>query len=549
MIASFWLAAALTLAAPALASTPSDTLWHYAAPRTIQFTHVDAAGNLLVAMDTVVVALDADSGKPLWTHRRSGPPQVFRNVLDTYLLTGSGHTLTALDPVTGNTVWHRDDLPELAGLSFDTRREPTTALLQAKDGFTVLDLRTGVTRWDAKSLPAGTVVREYFPLPMCNLMLLLARTPLSDVSLLGVTLDSGRVAWRHDALFKKPPKFLASKGVESLVDFPWPLVLADTTLLLYFSPDGPIRLDPRTGVVNWRADASAGMPAGQWEGSYVVPDELDSLVIVASGKQVVALDRATGALRWRCAKAFREPPTWLVSRSQGILVGSFGGAKSFLTALDPATGKRSWPTDLEPKTGATALISTDAIYLSNDDVLSRIQISGGKVDEMATIRFQGGEHAARIDTVEGGGLVLVARQNIMRVNRDGSVVYQRYYKAPTASLLAKLASTALIVGLDVVSYAATPAGGMAPMLLGNPLLSARYGRTRAAANHVYFFTAAPDSTGRAGYSLVMLDRRDGRELGRLWFDERSPDYRLDAVSGTVYEMHGLDITARRLREP
>jgi hypothetical protein len=378
-------------------------------------------------------------------------------------------------------------------------------------------------------------------------MLLLARTPLSDVTLLGVTLDSGRVLWRHDSLFRAMPRFKREKGIESLTDYQSPRIFADTTLLIYFSKDGPMRLDPRTGAVHWRADALAGTAVGSWEEAYPAPQLLDSLVLVATGKQVVALDRGTGALRWRSAKEFRERPTWMVARAGGILVGGFGRPKQFLTALDPATGNRSWPADLEPKAGATGYITNDTVYLSNDDVLSRIPLATGKVDEIAPILFRGGEQPVRMDTIEGGGLVLAARQNIMRVSHDGTVAYRRYFKAPTASFLAKLVSTALIVGLNVASVAATPGGGMAPIIVRNPVLTARYGRTTEAVNYVYFLTAAPDSTGREGYSLVLLDRRDGRELGRLWFDERSPDYRLDAVSGAVYEREGKEITARRLR--
>lgn len=547
MARSVWLVTAAALAVPAPAAAQSDVLWRYVAPQSIKFTHVDVAGNLLVAMDTLVVALHADSGTPVWSFHLPGPTQVFRNVLDAYFLIGTGRTVTALDPVTGDTVWRRADLPDLTRTSFATLRDQTTALLQTKSGFAAIDLRTGVTQWDSTSLPAGTVVREYFPLREHNLLLLLARTALSNVALLGVTLDSGRVLWRHDSLFHTMPRFKREKGVESLTDYQVPRMLADTTLLIYFTKDGPMRLDPRTGAVHWRGDALAGTPVGSWEEAYPAPQLLDSLVIVATERQLVALDRTTGALRWRSAQAFRERPTWLVARPGGILVGGFGRPKQFLAALDPATGNRLWPDDLEPKGGATGYIRSDTVYLSNDGVLSRIPLASGKRDEVASILFQGGEQPVRMDTLPGGGFVLVARQNIMRVNHDGTVAYRRYYKAPSASFLAKLVSTALIVGLNVASYAATPAGGMAPIIVRNPVLTARYGRTTEALNYFYIFTATPDSTGREGYSLVLLDRRDGRELGRLWFDERSPDYELDVVSGAVYEKEGKAITARRLR--
>ena len=56
MARSVWLVTAAALAAPALAASQSDVLWRYVAPQAIKFTHIDAAGNLLVAMDTLANA-------------------------------------------------------------------------------------------------------------------------------------------------------------------------------------------------------------------------------------------------------------------------------------------------------------------------------------------------------------------------------------------------------------------------------------------------------------------------------------------------------------
>lgn len=539
-------------AAPAATFTilaaQSDTLWRYTAPAPIRFTQVDAAGNLVVAMESVLVALRADSGTVAWTHRVGGRPAVFRTALGAYLLVGQGHTLAALDPVTGDTVWQRADLPDLARTSVATVPDQIHALLQSRDGFVVLNLQTGATMWDSTALPAGTVVREYFRLSDDNLLVLLARTPRSDVSVLGVTLDSGRVLWRHDSLFVSAPHFKRDRGVEYLSDYQTPIIFSDTTLLLYLSTDGPMRLDPRNGAVRWRAAALAGAPVGGRSEGYPSPRLIDSLIVVATQKQIVALDSATGVVRWRTAKDLRDQPTSMVPRRAGILVGGFGRNKPFLAALDPATGNRTWPADLELKERASAYFRNDTVYLSDDGVFSSVPVATGKPTQLATIGFEGGERPARIDTVEGGGFVLSARQNLARIGSDGKVVYRRYYKAPGASFWTKLATTALIAGLNMASYAATPPGGVAPVMASNPALSARYGRATRAANFYYIFTESPDSLGQKGFSLVLLDRRDGRELGRMWFDERSPDYVLDYVTASVYVREGdTEIIARRFR--
>jgi outer membrane protein assembly factor BamB len=527
----------------------SDTLWRYTAPAEIRFTALDAAGNFVLATDTLVVALHADSGRQAWSLPVGRRPSVFRSAMGAYFLVGHGTSVAAIDPGTGQLVWQRTDLPELSRTAFGTLRDGAHALLQTRNGFAAMDLRTGATLWDSTALPSGTVVREYFRLDDHNLLLLLARTLLSDVSILGVTLDSGRVLWRHDSLFVAKPEFKRDRGVESISDIQTPIILRDTTLLLYLSKDGPMRLDPRSGAVRWRAAELAGTAVGGWAEGYPPARMIDSLVLIATGKQLVALDSATGQVRWHVARNFRDTPTWVFARPAGILVGGFG-EKPFLTALHPGTGARSWPSDLELKTRSAAYIKHDTVYVSNDGVFSATALASGVMRELATIGFEGGEQPARIDTVEGGGFILAARQNLARVSPDGHVVYRRYYKAPGASFWAKLGSTALIVGLNALSYAATPPGGLATIITDNPVLSARYGRATRAVNYYYMFTEAPDSLGQKGFSLVVLDRRDGREMGRMWFDERSPDYRLDHVTGTVYVREGgNEIIARRFRFP
>ena len=54
------------------------------------------------------------------------------------------------------------------------------------------------------------------------------------------------------------------------------------------------------------------------------------------------------------------------------------------------------------------------------------------------------------------------------------------------------------------------------------------------ANYAFFYTKVPDAAGREGFSLVKIDKRDGEEAGRVWIDERRPDYVLDPPSGMVF---------------
>ncbi|MDH3497047.1 MAG: PQQ-like beta-propeller repeat protein, partial [Gemmatimonadota bacterium] len=420
------------------AAAQSDTLWRHVAPTKIRFLRVDPAGHVLLPTDQEVVALDPDSGTVVWRYPTTARPSVLRATPLGLLLVGHGRQMSALDPVRGDTVWHRTDLPALDRTSFALGREESFAVLQTARGFALLNVETGTTMWDSTALPPGIQVREYFRLSDHNLMLLLARAPRSDVAMLAVTLDSGRVLWQIDSLFRKKPKFEDERGVEYLRNYHVPRVLEDSTLLLYFSEDGPVRLDPVTGTVLWRGDELAGKNVPATDRGYPAARLLDSLVLMPSEKTLVALDVATGRIRWRSPQ-FRDQPTWLVPRREGILVGGIGRDDPFLTLLDPATGAGKWARELKFKLRARAYLLRDTVYVTDDKSFLGVPWASGAPATLAALPFEGGELPARIDTVEGGGLVLYGTQNLMRVGLDGKVAYHRYYKAPGATLLSKLA--------------------------------------------------------------------------------------------------------------
>jgi outer membrane protein assembly factor BamB len=540
--------AAVLLFLAARLSAQSDTVWQYTAPSTIRFTRVDPVGHLLVVTDQAVIALNADSGRPVWTYPVGARVRLLAASALGRLFIGYDGVLAAVDPANGDTLWRRDNLPDLEHTRFGMGRDGRTALLHTKNGFLSLNLESGATRWDSTAFPANTTVREYFRFDGYNLLLLLARRPASDAAVLAVTLDSGRVLWHNDSLFTAKPKFRRTEDVEALTDAQRPLVLPDTSVIFYFSTDGPIRVNPRSGQVHWRATELAGKDVAGLDKGYPSLRLRDSLVLVPTGKQLVALDTATGRVRWRTAAEFRDELSWLLSQASPMLVGGVAREKPFLQAVDPRSGATVWPTEMKLKQPATAYFLRDTVYVSSDGWLTAVALATGASRSIGVLAFQGSEQRIGMDTVEGGGLVLWGQQNIMRVGLDGHVVYRRYYKAPGASFLAKLASTVLLVGFSAASIAVTPPGGVAVMPAGNPLLAKRYARAQLAQNYYYVFTESADTVGQKGYSLVLVDRRDGRELGRMRFDERSPHYGVDDATGTVYVREGdLRVIARRFR--
>ena len=48
---------------------------------------------------------------------------------------------------------------------------------------------------------------------------------------------------------------------------------------------------------------------------------------------------------------------------------------------------------------------------------------------------------------------------------------------------------------------------------------------------------------------MVLDRTNGEEIDRMWFADRSPDYRVGPLRGQVYVREGSVITARKFSQP
>jgi outer membrane protein assembly factor BamB len=503
----------------ATAHAQSDVLWRRSIPKTIKYTSLDARGHLLVFTDDGITALDPDSGSQAWRYPAGESIRYFRSTWTGNLLVGSGGTLAALDPATGQVAWRRTDLSDVTKLWIDIDRGEWSAIVQTRNGFAIIDLHTGAALWDSTSLPPKTVVREYFRLPQLNLLVLLARTPTSEVALLGVTVDSGVVRWSEPAMVRGEVKFKRDKGIEYAV-VQAPVTLPDSTVVLYFSTEGPIRIDPRSGAVLWRSTALAGKPVPTSRDGYPRSRLLDSLLVVPTEQRLVALDVATGQARWSTAGAFPSRPGWLAVRSSGIATGSFSAESSFVAVLG-TDGVRRRATDMPLGEKAMGILLQDTAYVTNAGQLYAIPLETGTERRLASIGFMGDESPIDIDSLEGGGLVLMGRQNLVRINRDGSVVYRRYYPAPKASFLEQLGAIA------------------------NMTNAPSYAWSTGLLDYYFIFTARADTSGAKGYYLAMLDRRDGKELGLMQFHERNPTFLIDPRSGAVYQIENKDVIARR----
>ncbi|MGH7645820.1 MAG: hypothetical protein ACREMR_09560 [Gemmatimonadales bacterium] len=139
----------------------------------------------------------------------------------------------------------------------------------------------------------------------------------------------------------------------------------------------------------------------------------------------------------------------------------------------------------------------------------------------------------------GEQLVLLSAHNLLLVNtRDARQVY-RHYPGPGGSFLSKLGKAALFVASAMSQAAASdamarPGAHVTVTYDYNPFIRERVqGIIRAVDSYTFMYTKAPDRAGREGFSLVRLRKGDGKEAGRVWLDERAPEYVLDPSTAFV----------------
>jgi hypothetical protein len=231
-----------------------DTLlWRYSAAEKISFYRLTPLGNLVVGMDAGLLVLDPESGEPTWV---------------------------------------RDDILKLKDAGFDAIPLTSYGVVRSKDGIAVLDLLSGVTMWDSSLIPLEKV-RGYFDVLPHNMMLLYGESEESNKTLIAVDLQSGDLRWSQGDLFDKKPKLEETDGIHTLIGHQPPLLDTDSTMILYISKDGPIRIHVETGEKLWWADALKGKDPPMLSRWYEYLMLIDGVLLVPYEKKLMALDSHT----------------------------------------------------------------------------------------------------------------------------------------------------------------------------------------------------------------------------------------------------------------
>jgi outer membrane protein assembly factor BamB len=463
-----------------------------------------ALGAVIVFMGSppLARAQELPSADTAWRYQAQSDIALLRLCPTTELLLATDKAVVALDAGTGNVLWQLDGLPSFMEGLFWGGCDAATGLSYRKDKLAAFDLASGRRQWDASVLPAFQEIRGYFALGRKDLLLLFLRTAASDHSLVAVQLSTGARRWQRDDLFAQSPRFAGRRGVSDVSEYQVVITDSDTSLILYLSPDGPVRLDARSGATLWKGDALAGPRVPSLD-EYAAMTAVDSVLVIPRDDGLIALDARDGHRLWENATLLPAHASRLVTLKPGLLVRA---GRSYVTVLDPATGTPRWKRPLTVETDGVAYqIVDERYYVVTHDRLLAVDLATGDTTALATLAFDDGEHAQDVFAVDDG-LLVVSRENLFRIDFRGAIRYHRFYKAPGASFLESL-------------------GGALTLNLG--VFGARFGAAEFRSDYAYFLTNAADSSGRTGNSVVRVALKDGGEAGRIWFRERAPNFRAD----------------------
>ncbi len=487
---------------------------------------------------------------PLWRHTATTPITFVRVTPLGNVVVATVDGLVGLDPDAGIVTWKREDLKNLEPPSYAAIAQSPFAAVRVGGRVELIDLVTGATKWRMPPPPAD--VQPYLPIPERRLILAYGPNDSLKPVLVAADLETGAVRWEHGQPFNEAPEAFG----QDFVGLQPALWVSDSTFILYISKDGPVLVHARTGEWLWRADSlqgkkppAPGMPVrsrGDLSRSHATLLLADSVVYVPFERRLQAIRTRDGTPLWGEAPKFSTPIAQLERRAQGIVVRGQPGPthKAWLDLIDPATGGSRWRKQVRGLEYVTPFVVGDGrVYIAANKRLLAVSLEDGTANEVTRVEFEGGEQPFQLER-RGNELLLVGHQNLLLIDSTGMRRYHAYHPAPGRSTLAKVALGALTVvefAADVLLYVGSGLSGGSGLSwsgLPYPNLGVRYAASEHARDYAYSVAHEEDSTGHKRPVFLRLHKEDGRVTGRVWLDEKRPDYALDRVTGMLYVRSG-----------
>ena len=445
----------------------------------------------------------------------------------------------AIDLDTGDTLWDSAELSLERTRGYLYVAELNRFLLAGEDanenGLIVsIDGSDGTVLWQQET----DIVDRFKFLGVPNGRQILAYGKQDDGSrtLVSIGLSAGGEQWRVEGLLRNDAN---NRNVLLRT-------LDDESAVLYITKDGPFLVKLDSGELIWQVTRWNEDPPDPGTAGMVLGEEL---LFVPSGRHARALRLEDGVAVWQTRDRFDDDPVDMRMLTGGLLVRA-----REIDLLDPETGRSRWQERSDRfDENSQVLVEDDALYVAEDERLSVIDLSTGEVARLAEYDLDG-DDPPRMERLDES-LVLMSRQNILKISRSGDTEYHVFQNAPSAGFFSKLlaAIDAAVYSLEEDNTQRFTATGderveaqqrydraRTRMLDSFPVLRERARSGEDTTGGYYLFTDTPVA-GREGYSLVQIDKTSGTEVGRLWTEQRTAKYTPDDFLGTVYFQDTPDV--------
>lgn len=287
------------------AGIPAVVWQHEARPLWVQV--VPSQDTALLIEKNRLAGRRISTGEILWEAPSAGPPDQLA-VDGAGVLLASGQEVRGLDPRTGAERWRRQLGGDIEALAGGGRSAYAVSAQRSRGGIFALDRGSGEIRWRA---PFGAEP-ELTPHEAAGVLL---ASDASTESIVALDMARGERLWEFAA---EDQPVVAGPAAGDLV-----IVSAHAW--------GAAGLDLRAGAVRWRLESPRGFEAAGVT--------LGGRVYLTDGT-LYAVDAASGRVVWKREPADEGDGVFSVYVEAGILFAETWRGR--LLALDPATGSLRW---------------------------------------------------------------------------------------------------------------------------------------------------------------------------------------------------------------
>lgn len=423
----------------------------------------------------------------------------------------------------GKELW---ETKEMAIDGYPFVMENGDIVLAGKTQIVRFDSQTGAKKW-TYATEDKKVVFESFDISFDLTSACFFEKRKNSGYLSALNLSTGKKLWGTEMKLKEIPQLTA---------LPDGILIGDEKYLTLY--------DLNNGSKKWAAKKVVGT---------VVDLGANGIAVASRGKYLVLLDRATGEVKWdEKIKGIQIDQI----AAKGIMYSDEKGR----LGLIQYDGQKVWdkkgmlekPTLRYKPTYTSELIYFEGKLYDVDLMTGEYKLLKEKINK----EFGGEETPEKIELVEGGYL-LSSAQNLLMLEKDGSVRWKKYFPAPKMSLGARIALRTLQVAMMAAAASSSMQAAQHRTAYGGETYeSKRYSQDAqnfanisaglgseatkkftasvSRGNYLLILTVVGEGGQNKGSGLVKIDKRTGEEVGKLQLGDKEPTYDYDPVKETLF---------------